>query len=254
MMKCYQMRLHIDTRTALIRRTDKHFLFTSPHFLEQCISLGICLCIMNKCNLLCRNAKLYQRILQIIVNCEVFVRSRSTNIRKNKLTTNTAISFRFFIFCIYVLCYLVKLSIRIVRCILIYQSCICSKKSRFMGNLKEIVLRWIYSTITDSFCPYHKVLHHLFHIPVWFGFHYYCFSSPKCWHIQIQHIRSLHICHFSENIHQFWQVRKLIESTLKSETAAFYCKLQCSGHFSKVGCPGIKMIDSHLFQCFFLKV
>ena len=135
MMHCNKVCLHIYTCSTLVRRTDKHFLFTRPHLLKECIPLGIGLGIMDKCYLICRNTILHQCFLQIIIDGKVFIRSRCADVRKNKLAAYMTVGISFLIFFPHIFCYLIELSVRIIWCILINQSCICSKKSCLMGNL-----------------------------------------------------------------------------------------------------------------------
>ena len=45
------------------------------------------------------------------------------------------ISISFYIFFPDIFRYLIELSVRVVRCVLINQSCVCSKKSCFVRNL-----------------------------------------------------------------------------------------------------------------------
>ena len=86
-------------------------------------------------DLLCRNTILYQCFLLIIVDGKILIRSLCADILKNKLAAYMTVSISFLIFFPDILRYLIELSIRIIRCILINQSCICSKKSCLMGNL-----------------------------------------------------------------------------------------------------------------------
>ena len=135
MMHCNKVCLNINTCSTLVRRTDKNLLLTCPHLLKECIPLGIGLGIMDKCYLICRNTILHQCFLQIIIDREIFIRSRCSDIRKNKLTAYMTISISFLIFFPNIFCYLIKLAIRIIRCVLINQPCIGSKKSCLMCYL-----------------------------------------------------------------------------------------------------------------------
>ena len=219
------MCLHVYTCTTLIRRTNQHFLLTGPHFLKQHIPLGIGLGIMDKCNLILRYAVLNQCILQILIHRKVLIRSRCSNIGENQLTAYFSVTIVHLILIPYIFSHLIQLSIRIIRCILINQSCIRTKKSRLMGNLKEIINGRIYATITDSLCSYHKVFHDLLYIPVRLRLHNNRFTATKGRHIQVKHIRCLHICHFTVDIHKLRQIGKLIKSALKTEPTAFHGKL-----------------------------
>ena len=251
-MHCNKVCLHIDTCSTLVRRTDKNFFLTCPHLLKKCIPLCVGLCIMDKCYLICRNTILDKCFLQIIIDGKVLIRSRCADIRKNKLAAYMTISISFLIFFPYILRYLIELSIRIVWCIFINQSGIRSKKSCLMGNLQEVIHTWINSTASDTLCPHNKVFHDLLHIPVRLRLHNNRLAATESWHIKVKHVCGLHISYFTKDIHKLRQIRKLIKSALKTESASLYSKLQCCCHFTKVRCPRIKVIDSHLFKCRFL--
>ena len=74
---------------------------------------------MDKGYLLLRNPVLYQGILQILIYRKVLVCSRRTNIGENQLTAYLSILVVRLILIPYVFRHFVKLSIRIIRCILI---------------------------------------------------------------------------------------------------------------------------------------
>ena len=90
---------------------------------------------MDKSYLICRNTILDKCFFQIIIDGKVLIRSRCADVRKNKLAAYMTVGISFLIFLPDILRYLIELSVRIVWCILINQSGICSKKSCLMGNL-----------------------------------------------------------------------------------------------------------------------
>ena len=192
---------------------------------------------MDKCYLLCRNTILDKCFLQIIINGEVLIRSRCADVRKNKLAAYMTIGISFLIFFPDIFCYLIELSIRIVRCILINQPCIGSQKSCLMGNLQEVILAWINSTASDTLCPHNKIFHDLLYIPVRLRLHYDRLAASEGWHIKVKHVCGLHISYFTKDIHKLRQICKLIKSALKAESASLYSKFKCCCHFTKVCCP-----------------
>ena len=127
------------TLDDILRETAKMLVsggrFYMVHRPFRLAALCICLGIMDKCYLFCRNTILDKSFLQIIINSEVLIRSRCADIRKNKLAAYMTVGISFLIFFPHIFCYLIELSVRIIWCILINQSCICSKKSCLMGNL-----------------------------------------------------------------------------------------------------------------------
>ena len=192
---------------------------------------------MDKSYLICRNTILDKSFLQIIIDGKVLIRSRCADVRKNKLTAYMTVGISFLIFLPDIFCYLIELSILIVWCILINQSCICSEKSCLMGNLQEVIHAWINSTASDTLCSHNKVFHDLLYIPVRLRLHNNRLTATKSRYIKVKHVCSLHISYFTEDIHKLRQIRKLIESALKTESASLYCKLKCCCHFTKVRCP-----------------
>ena len=89
-----------------------------------------------------------------------------------------------------------------------------------MGNLQEVILAWINSTASDTLCPHNKIFHDLLYIPVRLRLHYDRLAATKCRHIKVKHVCGLHICYLTEDIHKLRQIRKLIESAFKTETAS----------------------------------
>ena len=192
---------------------------------------------MYKSYLFLWNAVLHQCFLQIIIDCKILIRSRCADVRKNKLAAYMTVGISSLIFFPYVLCYLIKLAIRIIRCVLINQSGIRSKKSCLMGNLQEVIHAWINSTASDTLCPHNKIFHDLLYIPVRLRLHYDRLAASEGWHIKVKHVSGLHIGYLPENVHKLRQICKLIKSALKTESASLYSKLQCCCHFTKVRCP-----------------
>jgi len=164
------------------------------------------------------------------------------------------ISISFYIFFPDIFRHLIELSVRIVWCVLINQSCVRSKKPCFVRNLQEVVNAWINTSASYPFCPYHKIFHYLLHIPVRLRLHDDRLAATQSWHIKVKHIRCLHIGNLSKDIHKLRQIGKFIEPALETETTALNRKLQCCCYFSEVSRPRVEMMNPHFLKCRFLQI
>ena len=132
-----------------------------------------------------------------------------------------------------------------------HQPLIQRQLSSVVGNQKHIILGGVDHLVSHPFCPFRQGSNHfllLFRgfqnntVEIGFG------------HRQLQHIRSLNICHFLEHGHQLRQVVEPCEAGLCPIAGTLRRKLDGSHGFTKGGCPGIKMQQSLAFQQVILQV
>ena len=204
---------------------------------------------MDKGDFLLRDSGFHQLLFQVVINAERAVLFGGTEVTEHKLSTaslsgllpnpdNVAGTGG-------------NLSIGIIHCQRIDEPHIQCQLSAIVGDTQHIVRLRVYTTCANVLGPFCKPSHHLLLKLGWLNH----FSiKVRFWNWQLQHIRSLNICHLLECSHQFRQIKELGKPCFCPIAAALRRKLNGCDGFAKVAGPIIKMNQTHFLQGVVLQI
>ena len=197
-MKGNQAILHVCAGTHFCCGAKKKSDCTFAYFGKQLVLACNGICIVDVCNLICRNTFGNQFTPNIVIHVERTVFLRCRHITEDKL--NTFLCFGFLPDRNCTLNQGVNFGVLIIGVNILEKSLIQSQLSAVIGDTQHIILAWINTAVSDGFCTLCKVSYKRFLYLTRFKLHIFIVSFRTG---EIEHFGSSDVSHFFKQGNQF---------------------------------------------------
>ena len=235
--------LHIRTGSHLLGTAKKHANLSGADLGKQLFLLCLCVGIMDKCDLCCRDTGCHQFTLDIVIDVEGSVILRCGKIAEHQLCQLPV--FSVFPDLQHIVHTGVELASRIIREKRVHESLVEADLPAVGSDLQHVVNGRIHAAAVHPGRPLGKRSHHILLDLGRLHHHRFklCIGNR-----QIQLITGLDIRHFLKHGHEFRQVKELGEACPGTVAGSFRSQFNGRGRFSEGGSPAVKVRKPFLLQ------